>query len=299
MKKKGIALLLLSVLIVVSCFSAGFVQADASPSIELVFDSLKGKPGDILVATIKVNNLKNFAGYQVNISYDRNVLKPVDPETGKDYNSTTPLVGGTVLTNKKYGPTPLAVHDLKSGTLNFSNIYIYLDRYKESGSPEETGIIGKIGFKVIDVRNTRVKFLDSITMPDAITGTYLFDWDGNTISGYDVIQPDKIDLGLQPSPHKTLEPTSPADSTPVPTSTMDFTPTPTPTSTTKVTLTKVDVVPELDDATREAKVAIDVGKVKDALDAAESSGGIKGLNLRFRKLKVLVLIFLNFQRVLN
>jgi hypothetical protein len=66
---------------------------------------------------------------------------------------------------------------------------------------------------------------------------------------------------------------------------MDFTPTPTPTSTTKVTLTKVDVVPELDDATREAKVAIDVGKVKDALDAAESSGGIKRIEFAVQEVE--------------
>lgn len=271
MKKKGLALLLLSVFIVVSCLSASFVQADASPSIELVFDSLQGKQGDILVATIKVNNVRNFAGYQVNIIYDRNVFKPVDPETGKDYGSATQLVGGTLLKNQKYGPTPLAVHNLNTGVLNFSNTYIYLENYKKSGEPEESGIIGKIGFKVIEARNTRVKFAESATMPDSISGTYLFDWDGNTLSGYDVIQPERIDLGFDP--YQTMEPTPTPDSTPTPPPTMGGTP------------LIVDVVPELDDTNGEATTAVDTDKVKDALDEADSSGGIKNIEFTVQKVE--------------
>jgi hypothetical protein len=270
MKKKRIALLL-SILMVLLCFPSGFVQADASSSIELVFDRLTGKPGDILVATIKVNNIKNFAGYQVNIKYDQNILKPVDPETGKDYNSNTPLVGEAILTNQKFGTSPLANHDLKQGMLNFANVYINLSGYKNSGVPEESGIIGKIGFKVIQARNTQVTFSETVKMPGADFGIVLFDWNGDVITGYDVIQPGRLDLGFEPSPRITPD--------------NDTTPVPTPVSTLNVTPDKVDVVPELDDAIGEARVTIEADKVKDALDAAESYDGVKYIEFAVEKVE--------------
>jgi len=34
-------------------------------------DKTKVKVGDIITATIKIENMKNFAGYQLNIKYDR------------------------------------------------------------------------------------------------------------------------------------------------------------------------------------------------------------------------------------
>jgi len=70
--------------------------------------------------------------------------------------------------------------------------------YKETGVAEESGIIAKIGFKILQKKSTAVKFQDTLSMPGAISGTQLFDWDGEVITGYEVIQPDVLSLGDEP-----------------------------------------------------------------------------------------------------
>jgi len=54
---------------------------------------------------------------------------------------------------------------------------------------EETGIIGKIGFRVLKAGSTAIRFEDTTAMPGAIEGTYMFDWYGENIKGYSVVQP--------------------------------------------------------------------------------------------------------------
>jgi len=69
-KKKRLISLLLAVFIAVACLPAGIARADKASSIELKFDRNKGEVGDILIGTVRINNIKNFAGFQVNIVYD-------------------------------------------------------------------------------------------------------------------------------------------------------------------------------------------------------------------------------------
>jgi len=42
-----------------------------------------------------------------------------------------------------------AVNDINSGIINYASCYVYWDSYRESGVSESTGIIGKVGFKVL------------------------------------------------------------------------------------------------------------------------------------------------------
>ena len=67
-----------------------------------------------------------------------------------------------------------------------------LDDYRSDGNPEETGVFGIIEFKAKKAGKTEIRFEDTETMPNGTTGTLLFDWDGNRISGYEVVQPEEI-----------------------------------------------------------------------------------------------------------
>jgi len=42
-----------------------------------------------------------LAGYQINIKYDPNVLQPVNPYTGAEYTSKTPLANGELIVNSE------------------------------------------------------------------------------------------------------------------------------------------------------------------------------------------------------
>jgi len=58
-------------------------------------DKTKVKVGDIITATIKIENMKNFAGYQLNIKYDPTMLEAIELETGSAIAKRTwPVTGG-------------------------------------------------------------------------------------------------------------------------------------------------------------------------------------------------------------
>ncbi|HOM01738.1 MAG TPA: cohesin domain-containing protein [Acetivibrio sp.] len=171
----------------------GPVSTDSYIKLEL--DKNNAAVGDIIKATVKVNNIKNLAGYQINIKYDPNVLQPVNPNTGAAYTARTLLADGQLLVNSQYGVTSIAVHDLANGALNFSQIYTFMDEYKKTGKAEETGVLGVIGFKVLKNEKTTIGFADSISMPGSISGTYLLDWNASKKSDYKVIQPEPINAG--------------------------------------------------------------------------------------------------------
>jgi hypothetical protein len=97
-----------------------------------------------------------------------------------------------MLTNSSYGPTDISLHDLTAGVLNFSSAYTFMSDYKSDGVSEESGVIGVIGFKVLKKESTSISFENNASMPGCIEGTILFDWNGQTVTGYSVVQSDKI-----------------------------------------------------------------------------------------------------------
>jgi len=164
----------------------------SSSYITLEYDKTSAKAGEIITATVKVNKIKNLSGYQINMKYDPDVLQPVKP-SGASYTSGTIPTSGTLISNEDFYPLNAVSHDLTKGILNFSKFYILMDDYKNSGIIEDTGTIAVIEFKVLKEKETYVKFENSSSMPNGISGTMLFDTEGNRItSGYSVIQPVKI-----------------------------------------------------------------------------------------------------------
>jgi hypothetical protein len=152
--------------------------------------------GDIIKASVKINNIKNFIGCQVNINFDPEVLQAVNPSTGVPYNNRTFPNKGNILCIEDYTTYKIASHDLENGLINFGMQYTDFENYKNSGAPEETGVVAVIGFRVISTEklSTSIDFTDCPSMPGAKTGTLLFNWDGNVCDKYSVIQPDSINI---------------------------------------------------------------------------------------------------------
>ena len=180
-------------------------------SISLELDRNSVSVGDIINAVIKINDVDCLSAYQLNIKYDPEFLQPVVPDTLNPYNSATVPDDGTLIANEEYGPFSIAVNDLEEGILNFGKSYSFLSDYRMSGKGEgSTGTLGTIGFKVLKEGNTSISFADTITMPNSIFGTMLFDWNGNKITSYSVIQPETITISQSTeTPVETPEPQEP------------------------------------------------------------------------------------------
>ena len=169
--------------------------------ITIDLDKTEATVGDVIVATVRVNEIKNLSGYQVNIKYDPEVLKAVDPITKNAYTNKTLPLNGELLINDDYSVLARAESNVSEGILNFSRGYVNLEEYKLNNDPEETGTILVVGFEVLKANNTVIKFEGTSTMPNGIEGTLLFDWDGNRIAeGYSVIQPKEIVISESSTP---------------------------------------------------------------------------------------------------
>ncbi|TYQ16520.1 UNVERIFIED_CONTAM: cohesin domain-containing protein [Acetivibrio alkalicellulosi] len=192
MKQNRVIPLFLTILLLLSSISTNLVFADTTSSIEMELDKTTANVGDIIKATIRIKDITNFSGYQLNIKYDPEVLEAVNVETGEAYDDSTMPQSGDILANPDLGNVTAVSHSTSEGILNFGNAYQYLDDYIELEEPEETGVIAVIGFKVLQAKDTEIKFVDTDSMPNAITGTQLFDWESETVTGYKVIQPEPI-----------------------------------------------------------------------------------------------------------
>ena len=214
---------------------AGPTPTPGKNRISITVDKPTVKVGDILTATISIEDIAQFAGYQANIKFDPTIFQAVYPDTGEAYVNDSIPEGNTILTKRQYTPLPLAAHDLGKGILNFANAYMNLASYKAGGNAETTGTLAVIGFKALKaVNTTSIFFQDTATMPGAISGTSLFNWDSATITDYSVVSAEGISVveDMTPTPTQSVSPT--------PTSTESVSPTPTstqPTSSTSPTPT--------------------------------------------------------------
>ena len=182
----------------VSKEAASFViQANENPvkdkgEISIVLDkNTVSQVGEIVKATIHVKDLEGFSAYQINLKYDPNVLQPVDAN-GNPYSNRTAMEPGTLLANPDYGPYTICAHETNKGILNFSGMYLFMNDYKADNVPESSGTLGSIRFKVLKLEDTTISFEDHSAMPGAISGTILFNWDGNEFENYQVIKEARI-----------------------------------------------------------------------------------------------------------
>ncbi|KNY26785.1 cohesin domain-containing protein [Pseudobacteroides cellulosolvens] len=163
-------------------------------TVELSLDKTTAGVGDIITATLKINKIPGFAGYQANIKYDPAALTPVYSDGTAYDDAAVPEYGD--LLQKRYSPTDMAANDVAKGTLTFGRTYMALDSYKASGSAETTGSIAVIRFKVLkSTGSTSIKLENAASLTNAVDGTMLFDWTGAQLGGYTVKQASTIKLG--------------------------------------------------------------------------------------------------------
>jgi hypothetical protein len=206
-KRRIVLFLFLSIL--TGMLFTSTLYADNQPSISIEFDKTKASVGEIIKASLKINNIKNFGGYEVRLRYNPEVLQALDASTGEPLEDKTPPTKGDILQNSSFSPFGLTNSVIKDGILDFGNIYMKIQDYKKSGKAETTGTLAVIGFKVLKDAGAEVIFDDLNAMPGAINGTMVFDWDGVQIkSGYSIINPGKINEASQhiPLPSFTLRP---------------------------------------------------------------------------------------------
>jgi len=187
--RKFLSILFVAALLISSTLYPSIVfGADQDSSIELQLDKTNAKVGEIITATLRINNIRNFAGYQVNLKYDPEVLQPIT-KSGTSYTNYTNPDKGTLLNNSEFGDFAQASNNLSEGILNFGRVYTRLEDYRASGEAESNGSVAVVCFKVLSEKPTSIVFEDTNRIPNAITGTVLFDWYGNRItSGYNVVQ---------------------------------------------------------------------------------------------------------------
>ncbi len=204
MKAKSRLCVILAVLFVFTSLFSNLVFADSTSSIKIELDKTSAEVGDVIKASVVVDNISGFAGYQVNIKYDPSVLEAVNPETGTAFTNSTNPQSGTILNNSTYGALPVASNTISQGILNFGKTYTSLEDYKASGSAETSGTVAVIGFKVLKKEETSIKFAETATMPTSVSGVYVADWDGKKLtSGYSIINPpaiNKVGSASTPTP---------------------------------------------------------------------------------------------------
>ena len=135
--KKGISLILVISLLmamtsfVVSARPATALSASGNSYISLELDKNVAKVGDIIKAVVKINDINDFAGYQVNIKYDPSVLQAVHPDTQIPLSSNTMPKDGNLLVNSDYGPVSGVLNNTDEGILNFGKAYTLVKDYKK------------------------------------------------------------------------------------------------------------------------------------------------------------------------
>ena len=308
MVRKTISIFLV-LLLIITAISTNFTFADSASYVTIELDRTEASVGDIIKATIVVNNIPNLAGFQVNIKFDPEVLEAVEADKVTPFARNTNPQEGTIIVNSAYGAIPTASHSLSEGIINFGRVYGLFMNYRADGVAETSGVLGVIYFKVLREQSTEVKFENSPTITKGISGTSMIDWNSEVIeSGYSVHQPQVINASIQPTqkpvptatkkviatlrptstprPTPTLRPTQTTlpVSTPIPTNKPSATPTltPVPISTNKtgtpskstVTDISTNIIyskPVLDDVTKEAISIVRSNNIDEALKGASGT----------------------------
>ncbi len=214
MNVKKLFMLFLATAVVFSNLLVTGVFAGSNSYISMELDKTNAKEGEFVKATIKVNDIDYYRGYQVNIKYDPEVLAAINLNTYEDLKNYDKPKDGTVLLLADYSPVSIASHDFNNGILNFGRSYLDVDSLKAAGVNENTGVLTTIGFRVLKEKETSIRFEETDTMPDAKNGIILFAANSEgPITGYSVIQPQVLNAGKG-----VTTPTVPPVISPVPSS---------------------------------------------------------------------------------
>ncbi|HEY9060820.1 MAG TPA: RHS repeat-associated core domain-containing protein [Pseudobacteroides sp.] len=176
-----------------------------SPYIKLELDKASEEVGGIINAKLMIDNIDKFAGYQVNIKYDPNVLQPVD-SAGLSMTDKTEPQAGNILSSLSFAPITYVANNTTQGYLRFGKCYMDLKTYKSCNAPEKTGILATLSFKLLKKVETSISFENYSDTQVKGNRVDIFDWDGKIISsGYGIIQPQTINQGFKTIQDTTMK----------------------------------------------------------------------------------------------
>lgn len=211
MKKKLFTLVFCFILIFTQLIQGYCSSPSPSPSsspsptqtpssyITIEFDKTDVKINDIIKASVTVNGFNMLAGYQVCITYDPEVLVPVEANRLRPYRNYTEPSPGNILNNDAFQILSAAAHDVNNGMLYFGRQYMLLSDYKASSVNECSGVTNIIYFKVMsdDIPSTTIQFTNNDQLGEpSVSGTLLNDCDLKffTSADYYVLQPKAINI---------------------------------------------------------------------------------------------------------
>jgi len=184
-------------LLVASIVLCNFVQVSAvgGKEVTLSFDKNDANVGEIITATVSVDNITGFDGLQFHMNYDPEVFQAVDPVTGVPYPALinnfpfdTNALRSDLLLNSQYMPIEWASFDSVNGTIDAMRMYMYWRQYYAGGIDEPSGVVARVGLKVLKKQETTVYMQNTPAMPSGIDGTLVACWDGTMVTDYQVQQ---------------------------------------------------------------------------------------------------------------
>ncbi|TYQ16641.1 UNVERIFIED_CONTAM: Mg-chelatase subunit ChlD [Acetivibrio alkalicellulosi] len=148
------------ILNIIDEFPASRVKVESPKEINISLENHPTKKGDIITASININEISNLAGYQLNIKYDPKVLQPVDCITKNPYEEDTIPSIGNVLSDTNHQYVSAAYHDLEEGRINFGRVVKSIDQFINNESIVKTGELAKISFEVLKLKDTKIEFIN-------------------------------------------------------------------------------------------------------------------------------------------
>lgn len=188
-------------LLVASIALCNFIQVSAvnGKTVTLSFDKTDANVGEIITASVSVDNITGFSGLQFHMNYDPAVFQAVDPVTGIAYPALvnsfatpfTNVLRSDILLNSLYRPVDWASFNSVNGTVDGMIMYRNSRQYKAGGIDEPSGTVARIGLKVLSKQETTVYMQNTPALPGGIDGTLVADWDG-MVNDYQVQQTGNV-----------------------------------------------------------------------------------------------------------
>jgi len=164
-------------------------------TVKMSFDREKVKLGDLVKATISIEDIDNFAAFQFNIRFDKNYIQPWDIASNSPYEKGTLPDLDAILTNEKYKPLSIAANDIENGVLNFAKGYLNLVNYKPDGITSGEIVIYFKAIDKIPEEGTKLAWFEhSDTISNGVNGTLIFPAGINPLTSdyYEVISPEIV-----------------------------------------------------------------------------------------------------------
>ncbi|WP_265446661.1 S8 family serine peptidase [Acetivibrio straminisolvens] len=175
-------------------YTLSIYDEDTVSKVYVELDKTTASEGDIITATVKVKQLAELAGIELNLAYDPNVVMPVKDDLSP-YGYSPILSGSDIFLDEEYLPFRFVSHAPNEGNIRFSLCYVDIKAYRNSMPEPVDGTVAVIKFKVLRENQIQLKFYNA-KEPDS-SAIYLYDWYGNRIrEGFIVEQPQVINEDL-------------------------------------------------------------------------------------------------------